>query len=144
MQPRPNRHAGAQGKVAVQAQALPGGPGWAARSCSPDPTDTLGCREKWLFRPRHSPEDLAGQPEARCMSEVLPPVCNGAAQPASELEYRMSQGVVCVWDKGDPSGELFGPPGSSFDFFSDMHKCACSPAPGMHPWGRVWCFSWNL
>ena len=36
----------------------------------------------------------------------------------------MSQGVVRVWRTGDPSLQLFAPPGNSFDFFSDMHKCA--------------------
>ena len=51
------------------------------------------CREKWLFRPRQSPEDLVGQPEARCMSEVLagPRDSSWAPENGADLEHSMSQ-----------------------------------------------------
>ena len=83
------------------------------------------CRQKWLFRPQQSPESQALRPEARCISEVVPSIMEEGPQPeAASYSWAMVNGVVSVWQDEARSKRLFAPPGTSFDFFSDMHWCA--------------------
>ena len=84
----------------------------------------LLCRQKWLFKPEVSPANMPRMKEVASMSE-LAGVANQfewTMQEASSYIYEMRDGIVRVFTDETRSEEPFVLPGTSFEFFSDMHR----------------------
>ena len=74
-------------------------------------------------------------PEVAAPSDVQPAPFDWAPAEASAHVFEMDDGIVRVWTDASRSQEPYAVPGTSYEFFSDMHRCArsaraeCLPAP---------------
>ncbi|KAL4432444.1 hypothetical protein ABPG77_001743 [Micractinium sp. CCAP 211/92] len=81
----------------------------------------LDMRGRWLFRPALSPEQLADMPEAVTVTDAKGEPFVWQPQEPIPCCFEMVNGVVRVWGDESREQELWAPPGSPTDFFSDMH-----------------------
>jgi hypothetical protein len=61
--------------------------------------ECLALRDKWLFKPRRGPVDIADAPECACMTEVLPNPFEwgpGDSLPPGPEDFVMVDGIVQV------------------------------------------------
>jgi len=83
------------------------------------------CRDKWLFTARVSPaEQHPGMPEVAAPSLINGDPFKWEPQPVAPYDFEMQDGVFRVYDNAAHTSEPFPVPGNSFDFFSDMSRCA--------------------
>lgn len=105
-------------------------------------------RERWVFKPRVSPQDMR-TPEAHSMKECLTGPHVGGSGPGQRLEqdpfhwdnmpalplrFHMVEGVVHVFDDmgvgdridegelGPQTSRVFAPPGNADEFFATLHR----------------------
>ena len=82
-----------------------------------------GCvRQKWLFKPRDSPEQLSSMPEVAAPSELHPEPFKWRPQQRLEGSFEMVDGVVKYYADETGTHEPYPVPGSSLEFFTDMHR----------------------
>ncbi|KAL4437014.1 hypothetical protein ABPG75_004153 [Micractinium tetrahymenae] len=81
----------------------------------------LDMRSRWLFRPALSPQQLADLPEAVTVTDVQGDPFVWQPQEPIPCCFEMVNGVVRVWADESRDQEVWAPPGSATDFFSDMH-----------------------
>ncbi|KAK9843466.1 hypothetical protein WJX81_004251 [Elliptochloris bilobata] len=82
----------------------------------------LDLREKWLFRPAVPPSEMPPLPEAAAPSDVQPAPFDWLAAERSAQEFEMDDGIVRVWTDASRTEEPYAVPGTSYEFFSDMHR----------------------
>ncbi|PSC67241.1 AMP deaminase isoform A [Micractinium conductrix] len=83
---------------------------------------SLDMRARWLFRPVLAPEQQADLPEAVTVSALRgSEPFDWQPQEAVPWECEMAGGVMRVWADASREQELWAPPGTSTEFFSDMH-----------------------
>ena len=80
-------------------------------------------RDKWLFRPAVPPEAMPPLPEAAAPSDVQQAPFDWAPAERSEHVFEMDDGIMRVWTDASRSEEVGAVPGTSYEFFSDMHRC---------------------
>ena len=81
----------------------------------------LPCRDKWLFKPALSPEAMGPCEEVARVSQLEARPFGWSPQEPSQFEFEMVQGVIRVFHGSQRQEEAFPVPGTSYDFFSDMH-----------------------
>ena len=81
----------------------------------------LSCRDKWLFKPALSPEAMGQCEEVARPSQLEARPFGWSPQEPSHFEFEMVQGVIRVYHGSQRHEEAFPVPGTSYDFFSDMH-----------------------
>jgi len=88
-------------------------------------------RDKWLFRPAVPPCAMPPLPEAAAPSDVQPAPFDWVPAEPSAHVFEMDDGIVRVWPDASRSEEPFAVPGTSYEFFSDMHRCGVTSCPTM-------------
>ncbi|EFN59016.1 hypothetical protein CHLNCDRAFT_137692 [Chlorella variabilis] len=104
------------------------------RVITPEPTPTeeteevchllrqaLDMRHRWLFRQQYSPEQLAHLPEAVTVTQVYGDPFSWQEQDVLPCELEMVEGVMQMWADDSREQQVFAPPGTATEFFSDMH-----------------------
>lgn len=86
-------------------------------------------RDKWLFRPAVPPSEMPPLPEAAQPSDVQPAPFDWVPAECSAHVFEMDDGIVRVWTDASRAEEPYAVPGTSYDFFSDLHR----RAPGALP-----------
>ncbi|KAK9839161.1 hypothetical protein WJX74_010777 [Apatococcus lobatus] len=84
--------------------------------------ECLRLRQKWLFKPRDSPEQLGSMPEVAAPSELHPEPFKWRSQQRLEGSFEMVDGVVKYYADEASTHEPYPVPGSSLEFFTDMHR----------------------
>jgi AMP deaminase len=65
-------------------------------------------------------------PEAAAPSDVQPAPFDWVPAEPSAHVFEMDDGIVRVWPDASRSEEPYAVPGTSYEFFSDMHRCGSS------------------
>ena len=68
-------------------------------------------------------------PEAAQPSDVQPAAFDWAPAERSAHVFEMDDGIVRVWPDVRRAEEPYAVPGTSYDFFSDLHRCALAAQP---------------
>ena len=83
-------------------------------------------RDKWLFRPAVPPSEMPPLPEAAQPSDVQPAPFDWVPAERSAHVFEMDDGIVRVWTDASRAEEAYAVPGTSYDFFSDLHRRAAA------------------
>ena len=81
----------------------------------------LYCRDKWLFKPAKSPAAMGPCEEVARPSLLEAKPFEWSPQEPSDFEFEMVNGIIRIYRGSQRETEAFPVPGSSYDFFSDMH-----------------------
>lgn len=83
-----------------------------------------GCREKWLFKPKSAPEKQPSMPEVASIGDLgILAHFTYEPQKASPYTFEMQDGIIKIFSDDTKSDDPFPLPGTSVDFFTDMHRC---------------------
>lgn len=81
----------------------------------------LHCRDKWLFKPAKSPAAMGPCEEVARPSLLEARPFEWSPQEPSNFEFEMVNGIIRIFRGSQRDTEAFPVPGTSYDFFSDMH-----------------------